>query len=266
MSDVARRARNAAEARETTPAGDLTGMIRGMQGEFQAAMPQGSEAVQLVRDAMTCLRQTPALADCDAASILGGLMTCAQLGLRPGVLGQAYLVPFKSGDDGRFYAQLIIGYQGLSALAWRSGMLTGISGRVVHERDEFRVVLGLREDLIHTPYAPIGPGDTAGSAVAYYVVLKFLGGATHFEYAYRAEIEAHRDKYARGAAKASSPWVTAFDQMALKTLIRRAMKRAPIDTKSQLASAITADHTVRLRHSPGAAIDDEARPAIEAAE
>ena len=57
-------------------------------------MPKGVEAAQLVRDALTAVRTNPKLAECEPNSVLGSLMTCAQLGLRPGVLGHAWLLPF----------------------------------------------------------------------------------------------------------------------------------------------------------------------------
>ncbi|MGH3521458.1 MAG: recombinase RecT, partial [Mycobacterium sp.] len=86
------------------------------QADFQLAMPAG-DANQLIRDALNCFRTTPRLLECEQATILGGLMTCAQLNLRPGVngLGQAWLVPFRNGKASRrlerevYEAQLIIG-------------------------------------------------------------------------------------------------------------------------------------------------------------
>src|SRR5580704_13542189 len=74
----------------------LAQQLERMAPEFQAAMPKGREATQLVRDAMTCLRTIKNLDKCDPESFLGSLMTCAQLDLRPGVasLGHAWPLPY----------------------------------------------------------------------------------------------------------------------------------------------------------------------------
>ena len=49
---------------DRTPTGlTLQTQIREMESQFALAMPKGLEAAQLVRDALTCLRQTPNLAN-----------------------------------------------------------------------------------------------------------------------------------------------------------------------------------------------------------
>ena len=69
----------------------LAQQIDRMEPEFQRAMPQGAEARQLVRDAQTALRQVKDLAKCEPATVLGALMTCSQLGLRPGAVSYTHL-------------------------------------------------------------------------------------------------------------------------------------------------------------------------------
>ena len=73
----------------------LSQQIVRMEDQFAMAAPRGIEAKQLVRDALTALRQNPELAECDPQSVLGGLMTMAQLRLRVGVLGHGWLLPFR---------------------------------------------------------------------------------------------------------------------------------------------------------------------------
>src|SRR5437868_6622622 len=92
-AEVARDGGNGAEVAEAAPT--LADQIRNMQEQFALAMPRCMEAQQLVRDALSLVRTTKHLAECDAQSVLGGLMTFAQLGLRPGVLGHGWLIPFK---------------------------------------------------------------------------------------------------------------------------------------------------------------------------
>jgi recombination protein RecT len=142
-----RMAANNAPATQKQPT--LANQIQAMEKQFALAMPKGMEAQQLVRDALTCLRQTPDLAQCTPASVLGSLMSCAQLGLRPGVLGHAYLLPFYDKRAGGKVAQLVVGYQGLVELAHRSGQIQSLIARTVYENDEFEVDYGLEDKIVH---------------------------------------------------------------------------------------------------------------------
>jgi recombination protein RecT len=224
--------------------------IQKMQAQFQLAMPRGVEAQQLVRDALTVLSANPKLAEAEPKSVLGALMTCAQLGLRPNVLGQAYVIPFKG------KAQLVIGYQGLLQLAQRSGDIASISARIAYRNDVFQYEFGLDEKLIHRP----AQGDR-GEAIAYYCVVKSTHGGTYWDVMSRADAEAHRDKFAmareygtigsgpHGKGVIQGPWVEHFDAMALKTVIIRVLKLAPRNT--ELQQAIAADESVRVDLTPG---------------
>ncbi|HET8661102.1 MAG TPA: recombinase RecT [Micromonosporaceae bacterium] len=244
-SDLRTRARKGAVARRD-PA-ELRQQIRSMETQFQMAMPRGVEAGQLVRDAMTVLSANPRLADCDGRSVLGGLMTCAQLGLRPGVLGQAWLIPFKG------KAQLVIGYQGLVMLAQRSGDIASISARIVHQRDHFDVEFGLDEKLVHKP----AMGER-GEPVGYYCVVKSTRGGVYWEFISKRDAEVHRDKFAMqrdyetGAVK--GPWVEHFDSMALKTVVKMALKLAPRNT--EIVTAMNVDESVRIDVTPTADLTD----------
>ncbi|MGW6498508.1 recombinase RecT [Nonomuraea angiospora] len=238
----------------------MAGRIFQHQEDFQAAMPKGIEAAQLIRDAMTCLRGTPDLASCYAPTVLGGLMTCAQLGLRPGVagLGHAWLIPFKNYKaDDRLDAQLIIGYRGYTELAYRHDRVLSIASRIVRERDHFKIGYRLDGDILeHDPYIDGDRGDIR----SFYALARLKGG----EYALTepmslAEMEAHRDKYAMAkkydkATKQRTlvgPWAdpAQFPEMGRKTMIRaRLIKMIPLST--ELAWAVAVDEGVRVDITP----------------
>mgnify|MGYP001559372604 CR=1 FL=1 len=235
--------------------------IERMQPEFAKAMPTGMEATQLVRDAITAVRTTKNLSDCDHLSVLGGLMTCAQLGLRVATpLGHAWLIPFWNGkyakdDKGRWVghhqAQLIIGYQGFRELAQRSGQIASLVGRVVHENDEYDVAYGIEDNLIHKPAK-----GSRGAPVAYYSVVKYTNGGYSFWAMSKEEAEEHRDKYAMAKYYDKEkkrhvivgPWRDSFDAMATKTTFLKLSKWMP--KTAQLAAAVAADGTVRVDLSP----------------
>lgn len=248
-SNLATRAQNAVERQQDPTRATLKDQIKGMEAQFALAMPRGSEAAQLVRDALTAINTTPKLAQCDPTSVLGALMTCAQLGLRPGVLGHAWVLPYYSSKDRGYRAQLIIGYQGLVDLAHRTGRIASLIAREVHEHDHFDVDYGLADSLVHKPLLTGARGDVIG----YYAIVKFTTGGHSFIYASRADVEKHRDKFASAKSregKIFGPWVDHFDSMALKTVVRELAKWMPKST--EFASAISADGGVRVDLSPAA--------------
>lgn len=234
--------RDRAAGREVAQRGptDLKAQIKSMEAQFQLAMPKGVEAAQLVRDAMTVLSANPKLAECEPRSVLGALMTCAQLGLRPGVLGQAWVIPFKG------KGQLVIGYQGLMSLAHRSGDIASTRAQVVYANDHFDYEYGLNDRLVHKPLR----GGDRGPATAYYCVVKTKAGGVLWDVLERADAEAHRDKFAmaRSGGKIVGPWVDHFDSMALKTVIMRVLKLAPRST--ELHQAMRVDDSVRVDITP----------------
>ncbi|QBC87358.1 recombination protein RecT [Mycobacterium avium] len=238
----------------------LQNKIRQMEQQFQLAMPRGVEAVQLVRDALTCLQSNPKLAECEHKSVLGALMTCAQLGLRPGVsvLGQAYLLPFwdknlerPNGGKGGFRAQLVIGYQGYVELAYRSGRIASLHARRVYANDYFEIEYGAAEDKwVHRPYLD-GP---RGDVKLYYAVGRTVdGGHRITDPVSVADMQAYRDRHATAKdrnGKVVGPWVDHFDAMADKTMIRTLMKLLPKSTEQQ--QAIAHDGGVRVDVTPDA--------------
>lgn len=228
--------------------------IQQMQSQFQLAAPKGVEATQLVRDAITCLRTIRNLDKAEPKSVLGALMTAAQLGLRPGVLGQCWPLPFWDGRDRCFKAQLVIGYQGLVELAHRSGKISSLIARTVFENDPaFDVDYGLSDNLIHKPLI----GGDRGKPIAYYAVVKLTTGGHAFYVMSHQDMQLYRDKYApkNKAQEIVGPWRDEFEGMAHKTCVRQLAKWMPKST--ELATAIEVDGAVRVDITPTI-------PAIEA--
>lgn len=237
--------------------------IKLMEQQFALAMPRGAEAAQLVRDAITVLRQNPKLAQCDQTSFLGALMTCAQLGLRPGVgaLGQAYILPMWNAKDRRFDAQFILGYKGMLDLANRAKDLEMVISREVYEGDDFDIDYGTNM-LRHKPAF-----RDRGDVWAYYAIF-YRKGATipTFEFMTREDAERHRDQFAMAKKKDGTivgPWKDHFDSMAKKTTIRKLFTWMPKNT--DLVDALVADESIRIDTTPGADLAHAARR-IEAAD
>lgn len=241
---LAKRRENGNQALNT-----LADEIRRWEPSFQQAMPKGAEASQLVRDALTSLRMTPKLGQCNHTTVIGALMTCAQLGLRPGVLGHAWLLPFWDNRSKESKAQLVIGYQGYIELAHRSGRVSSLVARTVYANDTFDVDYGLADSLIHKPNL----FEDRGLPIAYYAIAKFTTGGHAFIVMTHKEMLRYRDMYAKARTSEGrifGPWVDNFEGMALKTTIRQLSKYMPKST--EMAVALAADDGVRVDLAPTA--------------
>lgn len=243
------KARAAATAATTAKTGTMLDIVRSksFQAQMALALPKSMTAERLTRIVMTECRKVPALMQCNQESFFGAVLQCAQLGLEPGsALGHCYLLPFGNGKsrDGRPNCQLIIGYRGMIDLARRSGQIVSINAYCVHEADEFEYELGLHPDIHHRP----SPLAERGPVTYVYAVAVLKGGGVQFEVMSRAEIEAVR---VQSKAGKSGPWVTHWEEMARKTVVRKLFKYLPvsieavraveIDEKSDRGEAVTED-------------------------
>lgn len=215
---------------------DIAGMLSSpkMKQQMALAMPKHMTADRMMRIALTEVRKVPALGQCNIESFMGAIMQCAQLGLEPGsALGHAYLLPFGNGKakDGKSNCQLIIGYRGMIDLARRSGQIVSLTARTVHENDTFKYEFGLEETMQHIP----ADGDR-GKMTHVYAVAKLKGGGVQFDVMSRADVDKVR---ATSKAGANGPWVTHFEEMAKKTVIRRLFKYLPVSIEIQ--QAVTLD-------------------------
>src|SRR5690554_2362898 len=216
---------NAVAQRQNT----LTTLIERQKPEIARALPRHMDPDRLARIATTVMRQTPQLAQCTPESFLGALMTCAQLGLEPGPLGHAYLVPY--GREVTF----VPGYRGLVELARRSGQVQSVQARIVRDGDEFDYEFGLEPKLRHRPTADVDKPVTHA-----YAVLRLKDGGVDFDVMTRAEIDAIRK---RSRAATNGPWVTDYAEMAKKTVLRRLLKTAPMSIEYH--QAVANDEQVR---------------------
>ena len=204
-----------------------------MKKQIEMALPKHLSPDRMLRIAMTELRKNKKLANCHPHSFLGAVVQCSQLGLEPGNnLGHAYLVPYKE------ECQLIIGYRGMIDLARRSGQVISLSAQPVYENDIFDFEYGLEEVLRHKP----AKGDR-GEIVAFYAVAHLKGGGYQFEVMWKDKIDEIRDtsegyKYAKKFKK-DTPWISHYDEMGRKTVLRRLFKYLPVSIEIQ--QAVTLD-------------------------
>ncbi|CDG21021.1 Protein recT [Xenorhabdus poinarii G6] len=201
-----------------------------MKAQLAAALPRHMAPDRMIRIVTTEIRKTPALANCDMQSFVGAVVQCSQLGLEPGsALGHAYLLPFGNGKSktGQSNVQLIIGYRGMIDLARRSGQIVSISARTVRDGDQFHYEYGLNENLTHIP------GENEDAPITHvYAVARLQDGGVQFEVMTRKQVEKVREKSSAGN---NGPWVTHWEEMAKKTVIRRLFKYLPVSIEMQKA-------------------------------
>ena len=218
-----------------SPMKNMRDLIISMKGQIEAALPSVITGERFARMVLTAMSNTPKLASCTPKSFLGAMMQAAQLGLEPNTpLGEAYLIPFM--NHGTLECQFQLGYKGMISLAHRSGLY--VQAHEVHENDEFDVEYGLEPKLVHKPVF-----KDRGPVIAYYGVWKDKDGISGFEIMSKEDVEAHARKYSQSYGKGFSPWKTNFDEMAKKTVIKKALKYAPLTT--EFIRGVTADGTIK---------------------
>lgn len=119
-------------------------MLEQHKQQIALALPKHLNADRMARIALTEFRKNPELGNCDPKTIFASIIIAAQLGLEPGVMGQAYLIPYKG------TCTLVPGWQGYVDLVSRSGRASVWTG-AVRKGDDFSYQMGTKPDLKHVP-------------------------------------------------------------------------------------------------------------------
>ncbi|UKJ44317.1 recombinase RecT [Lysinibacillus sp. ACHW1.5] len=225
-------------SKQVTPEPSLNALLKKMGPEIQRALPKHMDSDRIARIALTAVRTTPKLLECDQISFVAALMQSAQLGVEPNTgLGQAYLIPYGK------QVQFQLGYKGLIDLAVRSGQYKAIYAHEVYQEDEFSYSYGLHKDLVHVPSQ-----NPEGEPIGYYAVYHLKNGGYDFVYWTRERIEKHAHKFSQAVQKGwTSPWKTNYDAMAKKTVLKEVLKFAP--KSIELQKVVEADETIKTEVS-----------------
>jgi recombination protein RecT len=223
-----------------------------MRKQIAAALPKTITPERLTRVVLSTVQRVPKLLECEPKSFLAAVMACAALGLEPdGLLGQAYLVPFKD------KCTVIPGYQGLMKLARQSGEIASIDAHPVRVGDLFDYRYGADPGIKHVPaerpYTVEGSNLKwaedwrPGEITHFYAVAKMRDGSVAFVVMPSWEVDQIRDgsqgyQAALKYNQDSSPWSTDYDRMGCKTAIRRLCKYLPASVEDhRLHRAIALD-------------------------
>lgn len=231
---------------------------------IQKTLPKGMNAQQLVQITLNSFTKNPKLLECTPTSVLGCVLTSAQLGLKPdGVTGEAYLIPFFNNGRGVSEAQFIPGYRGLSQLAYRSGLVKRFQPRAVMEGDDFDYAMGTTEYIRHKQH------HKSEKPIFFYAVLEMVNSGVAFDVMSDKQVLNVRNKHSKNWAsdvkykrEAKSLWTVHYDIMGMKTVIRKLSKTAPLTSEFQLAVSLDEMNEIRgvSQNMEAVTIDDSTTP------
>lgn len=199
------------------------------KGCLDALREVGSNIVtpeRMANVAWLCVQKTPDLQRCDSKTLISALKHLAILGCEPdGIHG--YLVPFNKRDRDGNVVQTVVtpipSARGLMRMARDCG-IRDIHIGVVHKGDTFswKTAAG-KFTMLHE----VKDWPEEGEAIGYYCVWRDSNGDLDGSRMSKKEVDAIKDR----SRAISGPWVTDYEQMALKTVIKRASKLWPMPTE-----------------------------------
>jgi len=209
----------AKKAKAQAPTITLAQYLEKKRGLFERAN-NSINPTRFIQIVARAVYTTPKLAACSHESILLAALEAATLGIEPGgVLGHAALVPYAG------KAQLQLMYRGMILLAYKHGVpgFKIIDAQVVYENDQFEMIRDPEPKWTHKE----ATGDR-GDAIGYYAYFILTTGGIKFEYMRREDVDAWAKRYSKSYNDPDAPWQRFFDPMALKTVLRKVLKYAPM--------------------------------------
>lgn len=182
--------------------------------QIAAVLPLHIPPERFRRVVITAVNLNPDLAKADRRSLFTACVRAAADGLYPDGR-EAALVMF---DGKATYMPMV---HGIRKRMRNTGEVLSADAQVVYAADQFDYQLGDEPRINHKP----GLGDR-GKPTGAYAIIKLSNGETIREYMSLAQIEKVRS-VSRAANHPKGPWVNWWDEMARKTVLRRASKAAP---------------------------------------
>lgn len=219
----------APEGKQVHPMVLIKDQIEKREHEFARALPAHIPVERFKRVVLTAVQNNPDLLRADRQSFFNACMRSAQDGLLPdGRDGAIVIYSTKERRDGRDEwikkAQWMPMVFGILKKIRNSGELAAITARVVYAGDRFRYWID--DSGEHVEYEPADNPDT-NVVRRVFAMAKTKGGEVYVEPMSVEQIEKVRNV---SRAKDKGPWVDWWDQMAIKTALRRLAKRLPMSS------------------------------------
>jgi recombination protein RecT len=155
------------------------------------------------------------LQECSPSAVLTECLKAAVLQLPLNKqLGFAYVVPYKK------VPTFILGYKGYVQLAMRTGKYRTLNAGILYDG------MTVRRDILTGKVAIDGePKSDKATAIGYFCHFELLNGFSKTLYMTKDECTAWGKRYSKSFSHSSSPWKSNFDEMALKTCVRRLISK-----------------------------------------
>lgn len=162
------------------------------------------------------------LQSCEPKFILAEVLKAASLGFTVNKqLGHAWIIPYKG------VPQFQIGYKGMIQLALRTGRYRYLNADKVYEGEV------VKADRITGAITITGKPES-NKVQGYFAYFELLEGFNTAVYMTTESVKEWAKRYnPKGSARPDSVWVTNFDAMALKTVVKKVLKFGPISIEYQ---------------------------------
>jgi recombination protein RecT len=173
----------------------------------------------------------PQIWDCTQQSIFETVLLAARLDVDPsGHHNGAHFVPFWDTTKGVRELKLMLGYNAMIDLATRDKRITSFTTGVIYDDEEHEIVRGTCPRIHHVPSTRDRKTDEPIKWA--YAIAWFPTGQFEMEVMSLAEVQAIRKKSKQSDG---APWKYAFPEMAKKTVLRRLIKRLPLNPNAAIA-------------------------------
>lgn len=202
----------------------------------------GRKSDQYVNNIAALVGNDKKLQECEPMSTIMAGIKATSLDLPlDNNLGFAYVIPFKDRKNNTTLAQFQLSYKGFIQLAMRSGTFKTINTTDVKEGEIISTDFLSGENV----YKRLPEEERLKTkTIGYVAYFKLLSGFEKSLYMSVEEIKAHAKQYSQTYKQGFGIWVDNFEQMALKTPLKRLLsKYAPMSV--EMKNAIMADQTIR---------------------
>ena len=233
------------------------------------------DSQRFISSVVSAVQTNQALVECTNSSILSAALLGHSLNLpQSPQIGMFYLVPFKNkkkikDEDGRektveiIEATFQLSYRGMLQLAMRSGQYKAINVTDIRE-GEIASYNPIEDTYEFTPETDINKRMSL-PIIGYYAYFEMINGFKKGIYWSKEQIEAHAKKYSATYRKGYGLWVTDFDAMAKKTMLRQLiskwgimsveMERAYVGDQAVIREDGTVDYIDNIPDEPEKAVD-----------
>ena len=185
------------------------------------ALPKDFNRERFVQNCIAVMNENPQLAKINPAQVIQGLCKGAYLGL-DFLNRECYLIPY--GNSVQFQTD----YRGEKKFVRRYSIrpVLDIYAKVVREGDEFSEEIVDGQPKINFKPKPFSNGNILGA----FAIVLYKDGGMEYETMSVEDINNVRNNYSK--ASNSKAWKYSFDQMCIKTCLRRLAKHISTDFES----------------------------------